>query len=172
MIRMVAVSDTHLEETIPESLVELTKNTDLVIHAGDFVTMEVYEAFTEMGELEAVCGNSDSTDLREILPERKVIEVEEIRLGLVHMASYSSNLNGVGFLAREMNVDALIFGHIHRPYVERGSKLLICPGSPTMPKMSPPTVAEIKVRGKEINGRIIPLGKPTCNYIRCIESLD
>jgi hypothetical protein len=32
-------------------------------------------------------------------------------------------------------------------------------------------VAEIVVEGKEIKGRILPLGKPVCNYFRYAESL-
>jgi len=172
MTRILAISDTHLKGDLPEKLASLAKDADLVLHAGDFVTIEVYEAFDRLGNFEAVSGNSDSVELRKLLPERKVIEVEGVRLGLVHRATRSSDLAAVEFLAREMEVDALIFGHIHRPYVERVPQLLICPGSPTEPRMSPPTVAEIEVNYGEIKGRILPLGKPICKYIKYAESLS
>jgi predicted phosphodiesterase len=70
-----------------------------------------------------------------------------------------------------MEVDVLVFGHLHRPYVERNEKLLICPGSPTVPRMSSPTVAEIEIKDGKVNGRILPLGEPSCDYIRYAQSL-
>ena len=57
------------------------------------------------------------------------------------------------------------------PLVERGRCLLICPGSPIAPRLSAPTVAEIEVEGSQIRGRILPLGKPVCNYFKYAESL-
>jgi hypothetical protein len=32
--------------------------------------------------------------------------------------------------------------------------------------MSPPTVAEIEIKDGKVSGRILPLGEPTCDYIR------
>jgi len=171
-MKILAISDTHLVEGVPEKLIDLCQRADLILHAGDFVTQKVYEAFADLGEFVAVFGNSDSVELRDLLPQRTVIEAEGVKLGLVHMATHSSDLSAVEFLAREMEVDALVFGHIHRPYVEKVPQLLICPGSPTQPRMSPPSVAEIEVDGEEIKGRILPLDKPVCNYIRYAETLS
>jgi putative phosphoesterase len=173
MKRIIAVSDTHIElgSQIPDLLVELAKGADLVLHAGDFVSIEVYETFCDLGPLVAVCGNSDFPEVKSLLPERRIVEVEDVRIGLVHRASYSADLMGAEFLAREMEVDALVFGHIHKPVVERGPRLLICPGSPMAPRLSAPAVAEIEVEGSQIRGRIIPLGKPVCNYFKYAEFL-
>jgi putative phosphoesterase len=173
MKKIIAVSDTHIElgSQIPDRLVELAKGADLLLHAGDFVSIEVYEAFCDLWPLEAVCGNSDHPEVKSLLPERRIVEVEDVRIGLVHRASHSSDLTGADLLAREMEVDALVFGHIHRPLVERGSRLLICPGSPIEPRLSAPSVAEIEVDGKEIRVRILPVGKPVCNYFQYAESL-
>jgi hypothetical protein len=71
-----------------------------------------------------------------------------------------------------MEVDVLVYGHLHKPYVERGDKLLICPGSPIVPRMSPPTVAEIEIDDRRVSGRIVPLGKPTCDYLVYAASLS
>jgi putative phosphoesterase len=173
MMRIIAISDTHLEEgsRVPKILVDLAKGADLVLHAGDFVSLEVYETFCDLGAFEAVCGNSDFPEVKALLPERRIVEVEDVRIGLVHRASYSTDLTGAGLLAREMEVDALVFGHIHKPIVERGPRLLICPGSPLAPRLSAPAVAEIEVEGGQIRGRIVPLGKPVCNYFKYAESL-
>ncbi len=173
MKRIVAVSDTHIElgSEVPDRLVDLAEGADLLLHAGDFVSIEVYEAFSDLGPLEAVFGNSDFPEVKALLPERRIVEVEGMRIGLVHRASYSADITGADLLAREMEVDALVFGHIHKPLVERGSRLLICPGSPVAPRLSAPSLAEIEVEGKKIRVRILPVGKPVCNYFRYAESL-
>lgn len=173
MKRIVAISDTHLVggSLVPGPLVELAEGADLLLHAGDFVSFEVYKAFCDLGPLEAVSGNSDSPEVKAILPERRVVEVEGVKIGLVHRASHSADTTGAAFLAREMEVDALVFGHLHRPVVERGPRLLISPGSPTEPRLSAPSVAEIEVDGVEIRGRIVPLGRPVCGYFKYAESL-
>jgi putative phosphoesterase len=87
------------------------------------------------------------------------------------MASHSFNLTGAEMMAREMDVQVLIFGHIHRPIVEKGDRLLICPGSPTLPRQSAPSIAELVILDGRVSGRIVPLGKPTCDYLRYAESL-
>jgi putative phosphoesterase len=87
------------------------------------------------------------------------------------IAFQGQDLIGAEMMAREMEVDVLVFGHIHKPVVERGKQLLVCPGSPTLPRLSAPTVAELKIIGNNISGRIVPLGKPVCNYFKYAEEL-
>jgi putative phosphoesterase len=173
MTRIIALSDTHLEEKtqLPPGLAELLSGADMILHAGDFVSLDVYRALAETGRLEAVCGNADSPELKRLLPVRKTIVVEGIRIGLVHRASHSFDTTGAEMMAREMEVGVLVFGHIHRPIVEKGDRLLICPGSPTFPRQSAPSVAELEIKDGRISGRIVPLGSPTCDYLRYAQSL-
>lgn len=172
MKRIVALSDTHLETGLPQGLGERLKGADIILHAGDFVSLQVYRSLEGLGVLEAVCGNADSPELKRLLPVRRTLEVEGIRIGLVHMASHSTDLTGAEMMAREMDVDALVFGHIHRPIIEKGKKLLICPGSPTVPRMSAPTLAELEIDNGSISGNIIPLGAPVCDYLKFAGSLN
>jgi len=74
-------------------------------------------------------------------------------------------------LAREMEVEVLVFGHIHRPLIEKGRSLLICPGSTTLPRMSAPSIALLEIDAGEVRGSIIPLGSPSCNYLKFAGSL-
>ncbi len=173
MTRIIAVSDTHLEgsEPMPSGLPELLDGADIILHAGDFASIEAYRAFEKTGRLVAVCGNADSPELKRLLPKKRTVEVEGVKIGLVHMASHSFDLTGAGMMAREMDVAVLIFGHIHRPVVEKGDLLLVCPGSPTFPRQSAPSVAELEINDGRISGRIVPLGSPTCDYLRYAESL-
>jgi putative phosphoesterase len=171
MIKIIALSDTHLDDgEIPSAVAALVKNADIILHAGDFVSCKAYAAFAKFPRLEAVRGNSDSINLKRLLPERKTIEVDGLKIGLVHKAAHTLG-PGVEMLAREMEVDVLVFGHLHRPYVEKIDKLLICPGSPTSPRMSLPTAAEIVVNDGKVDCRILPLGEPMCDYIKYAQSL-
>jgi len=167
MTRIIALSDTHLEnESLPPAVAALAGSADIILHAGDFVSEKCHAALTALGRLEAVHGNSDSPELKKLLPERKVIEVEGIRIGLVHMASHGSDLVGAEMMAREMGVQVLVFGHIHRPLIEKGKHLLICPGSTTLPRMSAPSVAELEIVDGNVRGNIISVGSPACNYLK------
>ncbi len=72
MTRIIALSDTHLERPNHSSRIgRLLSGADMILHAGDFVSLDVYRALSEMGRLEAVCGNADSPELKRLLPERK-----------------------------------------------------------------------------------------------------
>ena len=172
MKKIVALSDTHLEdEEPPRELIELAKDADIILHAGDFVSKKFYAALEELGRLEAVWGNADHPELRRLLPQRKTIKVEGICIGLVHMASHISSLIGAEMMAKEMGVDVLVFGHLHRPLVETEGKLLICPGSPTVPRMSAPSVAILEIEDGSVLIRFMTFGSPTCDYFKLIQSL-
>jgi putative phosphoesterase len=167
MTRIIAMSDTHLgHEKIPGAIAELARDADIILHAGDFVSAQAYAGLADLGRLEAVHGNSDCPELKRLLPERKVIEVDGIRIGLVHMASHGSGLVGTEMMAREMDVQVLVYGHTHRPLIEKGKCLLICPGSTTLPRMSAPSVAELEIVEGNVRGSIIPVGSPACNYLK------
>lgn len=173
MTRIIALSDTHLldGDMLSEAVVALASKADIILHAGDFVSVEAYSALKDLGKLVAVRGNSDSAQLKRLLPEREVISVDGVRIGLVHMASHGADLVGAEMMAREMDSDVLVFGHIHRPIIEKGKRLLICPGSTTLPRMSAPSVAELQVIEGRVQGRIIPIGSPACNYLKYAEKL-
>ncbi len=171
-MRIIALSDTHLNDgVVPLPLQALLKKADIILHAGDFVSASAYAALSQLGRLEAVRGNSDCIELKRLLPERAVLEVEGIRIGLVHMASHGPDLVGAEMMAREMEVEVLVFGHIHRPLIEKGRSLLICPGSTTLPRMSAPSLALLEIEAGEVRGSIIPLGSPSCNYLKFAGSL-
>jgi hypothetical protein len=152
---------------LPPAVAALAGSADIILHCGDFVSARCHAALAALGPvLEAVHGNSDCPELKKALPERKVIEVDGVRIGLVHMASHGSDLVGAQMMAREMDVQVLVFGHIHRPLIEKGKLLLICPGSTTLPRMSAPSVAELEIEDGNVRGNIIPVGSPACNYLK------
>jgi uncharacterized protein len=173
-MKLIALSDTHLKTgEIPPELQGLIQEYDIVVHAGDFSGVDAYKAFNAGGKLKAVFGNDDVPELKKILPERLKFEVEGVKIGLVHEGGLSiTNLTAQGYLAKEMEVDILIFGHLHRPLIEKTDVMLVCPGSPTKPRMSNPSVVELIIEKGNVNGRIINIEGATCDYIKFKESLE
>ncbi|MDD2614787.1 MAG: metallophosphoesterase [Methanosarcina sp.] len=173
-MKLIVLSDTHLKTgVIPSQLQALLEECDLIVHAGDFNTLEAFQAFNASGKLKAVFGNDDTSELKRFLPKRLKFEVEGVEIGVVHEGGLSVNdTTAQGYLAKEMEVDILIFGHLHRPLIEKNDVMLICPGSPTKPRMSNPSVVELIIEKGSISGRIIDLEGDTCQYIKFQDSLE
>lgn len=170
-MRIIAVADTHIKsgsinENLPPALLKLMEGADMVIHAGDFVTWKAYEELSHLSEFHAVQGNMDELMIRKSLPRQKIIEVGGVRVGLVHEASLSiQDFTAAGFLAREMEVNILIFGHIHKPVIEKSEVLLVCPGSPTSPRLSEPSAVELVIENGNISGKILTFKGTACSSI-------
>lgn len=136
--RIGVVSDTHVPEFHPElheALFERLRGVDLVLHAGDITEQSTLDALSEIAPVVAVRGNHDDFDI----PLQRVVEAAGVRIGLIHghrgrvrefpgvavnetLAGRPFWWNGakehvVSSFATE-NVDAVVFGHIHRPLVE------------------------------------------------------
>ncbi len=173
-MKLIVLSDTHLKTgVIPSQLQTLLEECDLIVHAGDFNTLEAFQAFNASGKLKAVFGNDDTSEIKRFLPIRLKFEVEGVKIGVVHEGGLSVNdTTAQGYLAKEMEVDILIFGHLHRPLIEKNDVMLICPGSPTKPRMSNPSVVELIIEKGSISGRIIDLEGDTCQYIKFQDSLE
>lgn len=172
-MKLIALSDTHLKGgEIPPQLQILLKDCDLIIHAGDFSTLEAYQAFNSSGKLKAVFGNDDVPEIKRLLPERLKFEAEGVKIGVIHEGGLSvMDTTSQGYLAREMEVDILIFGHLHRPLIEKGDVMLVCPGSPTKPRMSNPSFVELILEKGSVSGRIVPLEGDVCGYLKFQDSL-
>ncbi len=166
-MRILLMADTHMEKWNPPAVMEdLMDDADLIVHAGDFTSPEVYEKLSEW-DLKAVYGNSDDPELREKLPEELIFESENVKIGVVHEGQLSINdFTGLGYLAREMGVDVLVFGHAHRFVMERlPSALIVCPGSPTRPRMSFPTCARLDIEEEKAKVREIIVSPKACKSI-------
>lgn len=166
-MKIIVVSDTHLEtDSIPPYLAELFDKYEIIIHAGDFSSLGFYKALENTGKLKAVHGNSDDIEVKKLLPETLIFEVEGLKIGLVHHGALSIMDTGpIRYKALEMGVDILIFGHIHRPIIEKRDVLLICPGSPTKPRMSDPCAVELTIENGTVTADIIEISGQSCSYI-------
>lgn len=81
-----AISDTHAASLaeVPDRILRTLAEVDLIIHTGDFVSRDVLDGLKQLGEVKAVQGNMDSGELKRILPEKEILEIEGRRIGLIH----------------------------------------------------------------------------------------
>lgn len=131
------------------------------MHAGDLVYMEhFYEIIPDGIALIAVAGNMDPTEIADLLPRKRILEIGGFRIGLTHghgppATVYKTALDQFS----DENVDAIVFGHSHAPFNKRINDILMFnPGSPTDKRFA--TYASIGMLdlGRTITGRIIRLG--------------
>ena len=157
------LSDTHIPtraEKLPDKLIEQLKKVDLIIHAGDFVQIEVLEMLEKIAKVEAVFGNMDEEELKMKLPGKKVIEVEKVKIAIVHGCDIPWDVEKrVPCKCCKEKVDAIVYGHTHLAFNKKIGKILYFnPGSPTdQVFLSSNTFGLLEVHGKEIKGRIVEL---------------
>src|SRR3989338_4451367 len=133
-MKIVVLSDTHIPraaEELPQAVYDAIAGADMVMHAGDFVELDVLERLKKMKETVAVYGNMDSKALRDALKPKEVVSVGRLRIGLIHGYGPPSEMTKA-VRAEFGKVDCIVFGHAHTPTnkVEDGI-LFFNPGSPT-----------------------------------------
>lgn len=122
---------------LPAECLRRLEQADLILHAGDFVALGVLEELQKLAPVEGVVGNMDETALRQVLPERQVVAVEEARIGLVHVPGPAVG-RGERLVAAFPGCNAVVYGHTHLPEVSRvGEAWVLNPGSPTERRGAP-----------------------------------
>jgi len=155
-MRIAVLSDTHLRAKMPQEILDILHDADLVVHAGDFIGKDVYDSVKASSKkLIAVYGNSDCEELKALLPESEIFEAEGTKIGVVHMGRHGTDLTNMRYLALEMGVSVLIYGHVHSPVIDKTDVLLLCPGSPIFPRMADPTMAILDISGGNVRVDIV-----------------
>jgi len=137
------ISDTHMPRggrRLPDACVERIAGAGLLLHAGDFSTVEVLRELEAIGPpVVGVHGNVDSAEVRRMLPEERVVEAGGARIAMVHDAGPST-----GRLERMRRrfgdrADLVVFGHSHLPLHEQTPDgfQIFNPGSPTERRRAP-----------------------------------
>jgi uncharacterized protein len=138
------ISDTHLprgSRRIPDACVDRMRRADLVIHAGDIATREVLDQIEQAAgkPVAAVHGNVDTAELRDQLPEARLIDAEGARIAVVHDAGPATGRLG-RMRKRFPEADAVVFGHSHIPLHAADAAdgfQIFNPGSPTDRRRQP-----------------------------------
>jgi uncharacterized protein len=140
-VRLALISDTHMprgDRRLPARCLEEIEASDLLLHAGDFSSEDVFDQLSRIGPpLRAVHGNVDSAALRGRLPEQASMRLEGVTVAMVHDSGAAKGR--LERLRRKFpDADAVIFGHSHMPLHEQSDRLQIFnPGSPTERRRAP-----------------------------------
>ena len=131
-MKIFVLSDTHVQETeftLESDILDDIAACDRIIHCGDFVTVEAYEALKKLKPIDGVLGNMDYGEIKRILPPKRVIEVEGVKIGAIH--GWGSPLGLPKKVVKEFDdVDAVCFGHSHIAFNEKiGDVLAFNPGA-------------------------------------------
>jgi len=110
---------------------------DLILHAGDAGGAAVLGALHEIAAVAAVRGNADPLDLIDTLPDRVRIQIGSQTALLLH-GHHGKTALATARAAASPDIDLIIFGHSHRPLVEKTDRtILFNPGSPTERRWNP-----------------------------------
>ncbi|WP_073482779.1 metallophosphoesterase family protein [Streptoalloteichus hindustanus] len=141
-MRLVLMADTHVPKRardLPARLWEEVAAADVVIHAGDWVSVALLDDLEARSRrLVGVHGNNDGPELRARLPEIARVELAGLRVAVVHETGAAAGREK-RCAARFPDTDVLVFGHSHIPWdttAETGLRLLN-PGSPTDRRRQP-----------------------------------
>jgi uncharacterized protein len=160
LTRVLVLADTHIRagsaRRLPDAVYAELERADLVLHAGDVVVPEVLADLERFAPVHAVLGNNDVAELAAVLPEQVVVDVDGVRIGMVHDSGAKAGRER-RMRRRFPDADVVVFGHSHIPMAVDGidGQLLLNPGSPTERRRQPThTYGVIEVRDGEMRAWI------------------
>lgn len=125
------LSDTHLirpEEQFRKQANRCFADVDMIFHAGDLTDISVLDVFKDK-ELHVVHGNMCNPSCRRVLPTRKIIQVGNFSIGLIHGMNCRYDVENC-LMGEFEQVDCIISGHTHVPLCRQFCGILfINPGS-------------------------------------------
>ena len=131
-------------KALQEQVWRLVDEADVVVHAGDWVAVELLDALEARARrLVGVAGNNDGPELWGRLGEVAHVEIEGVRIGVIHVTGAAAGRErrcdarfGPGSPAP---CDVVVFGHSHIPWdsTSPAGLRLLNPGSPTDRRRQP-----------------------------------
>ncbi len=156
------ISDTHIPsraKAIPNEVFEISNGVNLILHAGDLTQLSIVDELQQLVPVVAVSGKMDRGEVRKRLLKMDSIKVYNWKIGVTHDPEIFSGTRRMKTIAKQNNLNILVFGHTHRPSLKQAEEVLfINPGSPTNPLPSfitKPTVALLKITKEKIEPEII-----------------
>ena len=145
------ISDTH-GLLRPEAVAAL-REVDHILHAGDVGDVDILDRLRAIAPLTAIRGNIDTFGSCARLPATDGVELGGKFFYLVHA------IEDLDIEPRAARVEAVIYGHSHRPMIEERSGILyLNPGSAGPRRFNlPVTMAKIAVVGGRLRASIMLL---------------
>ncbi len=112
-------------------------DVDLILHAGDFVCIDVMTALEEFAPVEAVAGNMDPYEISSRLETKRVVSAGGMKIGMMHGWGPPAGLEKK-IRKHFDDVDLIVFGHTHYPFDKEVAGVhMFNPGSPTDRRWAP-----------------------------------
>lgn len=154
---LTVVSDTHGtdDHRLSGRTLQAVRDADFVVHAGDFYTESVLDAFLAVnGSFAGVIGNNATRAVRDRLPKKRVVEADGICLVVVHGHEHTET--ALSLLGQQEEADLVVFGHSHRPGIHKADDMtLLNPGSHAQPRRYRPAHAELERDSDGIDGKLV-----------------
>ena len=164
MVRLIVISDTHCpSKRVPEEFYELFESHDVsysydgIIHCGDFQEIDFYEELLLLGlPVYGVLGNNYDFMLERQIPRRRIINFENINIGIVHgNGQYSKAIDNARKEFIGDSTDIVCYGHSHIADIEKiGGRFFLNPGSLTSSRKGLNSYGIIEIEGKDIRMEI------------------
>lgn len=154
--RMITVvSDTHGRDghRLEGRTLTAVREADHVLHAGDFNTETVLDAFERVATtFHGVTGNNDTPGVHERLPRRRTLDLGDLRIAMVHGHEHTDT--SLAMYGRQENADLVVVGHSHRPgFRSVGDVPVLNPGSHAEPRRY--EVAHAELERDPLRGRLV-----------------
>ena len=148
------VSDTH-GLVRPEIFAALA-GVEMILHAGDVGGLAVLRELSVIAPVRAVFGNTDSPG-EPGLEARLLIEIEGISIHVSH--GHEVGPPTPEKLLARYTADVIVYGHTHKPLVERfGPRLVVNPGAAGPRRFDlRPSVATLTVHQGQVDVEILHL---------------
>jgi putative phosphoesterase len=149
--RVGVISDTH--GLLRPEAVAFLRGSDRIVHAGDVGDPAILDELARIAPVTAVRGNVDTSPWAAALPETASLEVEGVRIHVLHV------LAQLDVLPAAARIRVVVSGHSHKPLSEhRGGVLYLNPGSAGPRRFTLPiSIAELTIADGAVEARIVEL---------------
>ncbi len=147
------VSDTH--SLVRPQIFEALKGVELILHAGDVGGRSVLTELSAIAPVRAVYGNTDVPGEPGL--ERELhLETDGLSIHVSHGHEVGGSPTPEKLLSR-YTADVIVFGHTHKPLVERaGRRWVVNPGAAGPRRFNlQPSVARMVVQNAEVEVTIL-----------------
>ena len=151
MKTLLILSDTHNNIKALEQLSSIMKDSDYIIHLGDYQKdIMLFREYSN--KIYSVKGNCDGGG------EDLVLEIENTKLLLTHGDKYSvkTTLTNLLFRAKEIGANVVLYGHTHIPKIEEYDGItFINPG--TLSYYGEKTYCYLVINGNKTVSKIVSI---------------
>lgn len=151
------ISDTHLidvTDKFKKIFDKYLSSCDMILHAGDFVGIDLLKFLTGFN-FHGVAGNMDFAEVRQLLPEKKIVNADNFRIGLIH--GWGAPWGIEDKLIKEFSdVHCIVYGHTHQARNgEKNGIIMFNPGTPVDKRFTDVLTVGIITVEDSIKGEII-----------------